>query len=198
MIGVSCREHVSESQLPGKAGTLCYAPSPSRRISESGHAADRRLFSRSAGGLLVLLGGAFQAVMRGSGARRGGPEQCADQPARRVTGGSGRPQAAVQVWRGLAGDRARRSLWCANWQAEARVTYRRRRSDLCPAGILPSDGMFLIGSPGGLSACRTGEAPKPVPAAALISSRRSWWLLAEMASGAVARCRRGRAAGGRT
>ena len=28
VIGVSCREHVSESQLPGKAGILCYAPSP--------------------------------------------------------------------------------------------------------------------------------------------------------------------------
>jgi len=37
--------------------------------------------------------------MRGSGARRGGPEQCADQPTRRVTGGFERTQAAVQVWR---------------------------------------------------------------------------------------------------
>jgi hypothetical protein len=91
-----------------------------------------------------------------------------------------------------------RSLWCANWQVEARVTYLRRRSDLCLTGILPSDVMFLTGSAGGLSSCRTGEAPKPVPAAALISSPRAWWLLDEMAPRAVARCRRGRAADGRT
>jgi len=145
-----------------------------------------------------LLGGAYQPVMRGSGARRGGPEQCADQPTRRVTGGSERTQAAVQVWRVWAAIVPQRSLWCANWQVEARVTYRRRRSDLCLTGILPSDVMFLTGSAGGLSACRTGEAPKPVPAAALISSPRAWWLLDEMAPRAVARCRRGRAAGGRT
>src|SRR5580704_12166616 len=144
------------------------------------------------------LGGAYQPVMRGSGARRGGPEQCADQPTRRVTGGSERTQAAVQVWRVWARSYPQRSLWCANWQVEARVTYRRRRSDLCLTGILPSDVMFLTGSAGGLSACQTGEAPKPVPAAALISSPRAWWLLDEMAPRAVARCRRGRAADGRT
>ena len=144
-----------------------------------------------------LLGGAYQPVMRGSGARRGGPEQCADQPTRRVTGGSERTQAAVQVWPVWAAI-VQRSSWCANCQVEARVTYRRRRSDLCLTGILPSDVMFLTGSAGGLSACRTGEAPKPVPAAALISSPRAWWLLDEMAPRAVARCRRGRAADGRT
>ena len=99
------------------------------------------------------LGGAYQPVMRGSGARRGGPEQCADQPTRRVTGGSERTQAAVQVWRVWAAIVPQRSLWCANWQVEARVTYRRRRSDLCLTGILPSDVMFLTGSAGGLSAC---------------------------------------------
>ena len=144
------------------------------------------------------LGGAYQPVMRGSGARRGGPEQCADQPTRRVTGGSERTQAAVQVWRVWAVTVPQRSLWCANWQVEARVTYRRRRSDLCLTGILPSDVMFLTGSAGGLSACRTGEAPKPVPTAAWISSPRAWWLLDEMAPRAVACCRRGRATDGRT
>ena len=135
---------------------------------------------------------------RGSGACRGGAEQCADQPTRRVTGGSERTQAAVQVWRVWAAIVPQRSLWCANWQVEARVTYRRRRSDVCLTGILPSDVMFLTGSAGGLSACRTGEAPKPVPAAALISSPRAWRLPDEMAPRAVARCRRGRAADGRT
>jgi hypothetical protein len=122
----------------------------------------------------------------------------ADQPTRRVTGGSERTQAAVQVWRVWAAIVPQRSLWCANWQVEARVTYRRRRSDLCLTGILPSDVMFLTGSAGGLSACQTGEAPKPVPAAALISSPRAWWLLDEMAPRVDARCRRGRAADGRT
>lgn len=64
--------------------------------------------------------------------------------------------------------------------------FRLSSSDLCPTGVLRSAAMFLTGSPGGLSACRTGDAPKPVLAAALISSLRPWWRLDEMAARAVA------------
>src|SRR6266702_2819773 len=68
VIVVSCREHVTESEVLSNDGSPCYAQSLSQRISESGRAADRcRIGAEGLSGCKRRVWHSYRQFLRSAG-----------------------------------------------------------------------------------------------------------------------------------